>query len=291
MIFLDGVGIGLNDPAFNPFCASKEHLLDHFQDTGRPVPVPFNGIAKGVDATLGVEGLPQSATGQTAIFTGINASRVLGRHLFGFPNKKLQEIIRKHSLFKKIAEKGKKAQFINVYRPVFFELGEKIKETKLSVTTHTNLASGFPFLTIDDLIKGKGISHEFTNQVLQELNFDVPTYSATKAAKILSSVSETYDFTLYEYFQTDKAGHSQDMEWGQKEVLKLEEFLIELLKRIDLNKTLIFVVSDHGNLEDLSTRGHTLNPAIFIAWGQNAAPFADSIRALTDITPSLLKLL
>jgi hypothetical protein len=38
-----------------------------------------------LDASLCVPGLPQSATGQAALLTGLNAPELMGRHIEGFP--------------------------------------------------------------------------------------------------------------------------------------------------------------------------------------------------------------
>lgn len=291
MIFLDGVGIGKRDPAVNPFCASRHHLLDHFLDGKRAEPIPFGGVAKGIDATLGVPGLPQSGTGQTALLTGVNAAQLLGFHLNGFPNKKLQEVILKESILKKLVERGKKVRFVNVYRPIFFQLGDEIKKVRLSATTYTNLAAGLPFLSLDDILAERGIYQEFTNQALRDRGFDVPLFTPTQAGRILAKISRDFDFTLYEYFQTDKAGHSQNMEWGQQEVHKLEDFLVALLSETNLDSTLALLTSDHGNLEDLSTRSHTTNPVPLLAWGAQADAIIRCGPSLTDVTPAILDLL
>ena len=290
MIFVDGVGIGKKDPAVNPFCNSMLHLLDHFLDAPRVQPIPFGGAVKGIDATLGMPGLPQSGTGQTALFTGVNASRLLGYHLYGFPSKKLQEVILQESILKKLTERGKKARFVNVYRPIFFQLGDEVKKVKLSATTYANLAADLPFLSIDDILAERGIYQEFTNQALRDRGFDVPLFTPDQAGRILAKLARENDFTLYEYFQSDKAGHSQNMEWGQQEVHKLEEFLHALLAETDLADTLVFLTSDHGNLEDLSTRSHTVNPVPLLAWGQNSPLFLKKISCLTDVSPAVLNL-
>jgi len=54
------------------------------------------------DACLDVPGLPQSATGQTTIFTGQNASKVLSRHLHGQPTITLKKMIIENNLFKEL---------------------------------------------------------------------------------------------------------------------------------------------------------------------------------------------
>src|SRR6267143_6442251 len=97
LFFIDGLGIGTRGP-FNP--------LDELDDAaplaifrGEIPKTPQGGIVVPTDATLGVEGRPQSASGQTTILTGVNVPALLGYHKQGFPNQAMLEIIREHSLF------------------------------------------------------------------------------------------------------------------------------------------------------------------------------------------------
>ncbi len=89
LVFLDGVGIGADDPAYNPFAAAQlprlEALLggrklvgESFDADGRIV--AERAVLAAADATLGVEGLPQSGTGQTTLLTGRNGAAEYGRH-------------------------------------------------------------------------------------------------------------------------------------------------------------------------------------------------------------------
>jgi bisphosphoglycerate-independent phosphoglycerate mutase (AlkP superfamily) len=63
-----------------------------------------------------------------------------------------------------------------------------------------------------------------------------------------------------------------------------------LLAAWDDDAGLILITSDHGNLEDLSTRGHTANPApgLIIGAPRLRAPFAASLRTLADVAPAIL---
>ena len=45
----------------------------------------YDGIIVPTDATLDVPGYPQSATGQTAIFTGVNAAEIKQGHINVLP--------------------------------------------------------------------------------------------------------------------------------------------------------------------------------------------------------------
>ena len=69
-----------------------------------------------------------------------------------------------------------------------------------------------------------------------------------------------FDFTLFEYWLTDYAGHEQDMQAACDLLVTFDQVLGGLLDAWDDNSGLILVTSDHGNLEDLATHRHTSNP-------------------------------
>ena len=52
--------------------------------------------------------------------------------------------------------------------------------------------------------------------------------------------------------------------------------------------TLVLLCSDHGNLEDASTRRHTTNPVPLLAWGAGAAEFVAPLARLDEVTPAIL---
>ena len=100
LFFIDGLGIGSRGPQ-NPLdgLVGAEPLAifrDEISETS------LDGVVVPTDACLGIEGRPQSASGQTTILTGINAPALLGYHKQGFPNQALLEIIREQSLFLKL---------------------------------------------------------------------------------------------------------------------------------------------------------------------------------------------
>ncbi|MBI4639474.1 MAG: alkaline phosphatase family protein [Candidatus Tectomicrobia bacterium] len=297
LIFIDGLGLGINDALINPCAKAKADILGNFLDpatstiTRNNGPLPFDGFIVGVDASLGVKGLPQSGTGQTALLTGMNAAEIAGRHVPAFPTKKLREVIYEHSLFKTLVTLGKKVALLNAYRPAFFELGEKIWEKRLSASAFANHAARLPFFTFDHVTKGEALHHEFTNALLREAGFDLPLYTPSQAGKIAAQRSEVFDFLMFEYFQTDFAGHSKEMEKGVQEIEKLDGFLTSLLSSIDLNSTLVILASDHGNIEDLSVKTHTLNRAMTICWGQEAEAVASRLKMLTDLAPAVVEYL
>src|SRR2546428_7322987 len=104
LFFIDGLGIGTRGP-HNPFDGLADAApLAVFQEE-KPE-IPLNGIVVATDACLGVEGRPQSASGQTTILTGINAPAAIGYHKQGLPNHPLLDIIREHSIFLQLKRAG-----------------------------------------------------------------------------------------------------------------------------------------------------------------------------------------
>ncbi|MDZ7262305.1 MAG: alkaline phosphatase [candidate division KSB1 bacterium] len=291
LIFIDGLGIGEKNTEKNPCTYPELQIFNNFLNDTRSSKIPFGGIALALDTTLGVEGLPQSATGQTTLLTGVNAAKLLHRHLQGFPNERLREILKKESILKKVRERGRQAAFINAYRPIFFQYGPEALLRHLSVTSVANWAAGLPFFSLEDMVQEKAIYQDFTNQDLIEKGFTVPSFSPQKAGTILAQATREYDFCLYEYFKTDHAGHSQEMVRAISELKKLECFLQSVLEHLDLNSTLVIVTSDHGNIEDVSIKTHTRNPAMTLVWGVGKEKLAEKLHSIADVTPNLLRLI
>ena len=235
-----------------------------------------------------LDGRPQSASGQTTILTGINAPLRLGYHKQGFPNKALLEIIYDHSIFRQLKEAGvEPITFANAYTSRFFET----RPRWVSASTAAVEAAGLSFRTIDDLKDGKAVYQDFTNRILAERGELVETRTPGEAAAVLASILRDNRFTLYEYFITDKIGHAQDMSAAKTVLTHLAEFSRRLLMELDLKRTTVILTSDHGNIEDLSSRNHTLHQVPTIVWGRNRERVAARIETLADITPAIVDLL
>ena len=112
LIFVDGIGIGTRG-AHNPLDGLDCEFFGLFQGESREL--PFGGRLSITDARLGVEGLPQSATGQTTILTGVNASQLIGRHLHGYPSPRLKQAIAEKSIYKQLMERNRSVTFANAY--------------------------------------------------------------------------------------------------------------------------------------------------------------------------------
>ncbi len=290
LFFVDGLGVGRDDPSENPMALVRGPVLGDFLDA-EPAPAPRGGCRARADACLGVEGLPQSATGQTTLFTGVNAAKEIGRHLFGFPNARLRELLMEKSILKAAAGMGLVPRFLNAFRPKFFQQDPREIIGMLSASTVAALASGAPFFGLDDVRAGRCLYQDFTNRLLAEMGFDVPARTPRQAGRILADASAEFDFLLYEYFQTDHAGHGGDMGAAREEIEKLEEFLDSVLAALDLGSTLFMLASDHGNIENLNVRGHTVNPAMTVAWGPGSDSIARGIASIQDVPLAILDVL
>ena len=289
LFFVDGLGIGKADSTINPCMNDGFDFLNIF-DKQRPIEIPMAGFARPVQTTLGVPGLPQSATGQTTLLSGINAGALLNKHLPGFPNEKLRTILQEHSLLKQIKDLGFEPTFLNAYRPQFFELKPQT-QWRLSATTVATLAADVPFNTFEDLKQKRALYHDLTGEALIEKGFDVPILSEKQAANIVTELLDQYDFILYEYFMTDRAGHKQNHGWATQCLQQVDTFLRDMMESVDLKKHHVILSSDHGNIEDLSIRSHTRNPAMTLIWGPSAKKLTEQIESLEDITPAILNLL
>src|SRR5437588_4288895 len=283
LFFIDGLGIGTRGP-HNPFDGLPDSApLALFQNES--FDGPFDAIVVPTDASLGVEGRPQSASGQTTILTGVNAAAAIGSHKQGFPNQALLDIIREHSIFLQLKQRGiDRITFANTYAKKFFER----RPRWISATTAAVEAGGVPFNVVDDLRAGRAVFHDFTNRLLIERGENVELRTPEEAGAVLANIVAGNRFTLYEHFLTDKIGHAQDRDAARAWLPLLARFVRCTLRELDLKSTTVMLTSDHGNIEDLSVRNHTLNQVPTIIWGRDRHSISTRIRSLVDITPAII---
>jgi hypothetical protein len=282
LLFVDGLGLGEDEPEKNPVARARVNRLRLLRD--RPAPDPA-AVLVPTDACLGVPGLPQSATGQTSILAGINAPAAVGRHINGYCTKSLAALLDGRSLFSRVKACGGEVTFANAYTPAFLEHLPRF----LSVSTVAAMRAGLTFRTLDDLARGEALFHDFTNRLLPERGYSLPIVTPREVGARLARLARRHTFTMCEHFLTDRAGHARDMGRGVEILEDLEEFLDAVLSGMDLSAHLVVLASDHGNLEDLSTKRHTRNlvPAIF--WGAGASEASTGVRTIADIAPAILR--
>lgn len=290
-IFIDGVGLGLNNDN-NPLASKSWTSLSYFTEKKglhircKEIDRPGH-LFRPIDANLGVTGLPQSGTGQTTLFSGINASKIAGKHYGPFPYSTTRYLLEKKSLFHKVLELDKKPIFMNAYPDLFFEKAEK--RDRWTATTLMVRSAGIPLHREKHIRSGEAITAEINQKIWKEkLNIDVPVITAEEAGERVIKASLENDLVLYEFFLTDKAGHRMEHDFAEEIRELLDPFLTTVIENISKKDTLV-ITSDHGNLEDLSTKTHTRNPVPLFVKG-NTAPFRTA-KSLMDVTPDILSVL
>ncbi|MEX0845797.1 MAG: hypothetical protein WD022_10970, partial [Balneolaceae bacterium] len=282
-IFIDGVGLGESDSS-NPFSVNRyksfEALTNGFFNKSAETVIEKEWLFKPIDANLGVEGLPQSGTGQTALFTGINAAKEIGKHFGPFPHSGIKPFLKKESVFHAVKELGKKPHFMNAYPPVFFEHAKK--RNRWSCTTLMTKSAGVKLNSTKEVLNETALTAEIVQNAWREkLGIDIPKITPKDAAKRLLNVVPDYDLLLYEYYLTDKAGHNQSLADADRALKPLDEFLLHIIKHKRSSDTLV-ITSDHGNLEDLTTKTHTRNKVPLFVLGESALNFQKA-ESLTDV--------
>lgn len=275
--FIDGIGIGENNALKNPFKRYAKSVLSVcYGELFQEHVLLKEAKIYPLDPSMGVCGLPQSATNQTSLWTGVNAPKLLGYHVTGFPGPKLKTIIYDHSILKKFKEKGYKASLVNAYTPKFLKKLEKLPRLT-STSTHVQKASGQNLFVVDDILEKKAlymdITHHIMHEYYPELKDKFPIADPKTKGKDLVMISHNYDLVIFEYFLSDKAGHSQSFEAAKFIIEKLEKFIEGIYLSLRKEDTLI-IISDHGNLEDLSIKTHTENLVPLIVFGQLKKEFS-----------------
>ncbi len=294
-IFLDGIGLGEHNLETNPFTRARMPTLSKLLN-GRSLTkdaAPFHGEQASllaINAGVGVRGLPQSATGQAILLTGINIPSELGYHYGPKPNPEVAAYLKEATLFSRFAKEGKRATLLNAYPPRYFDGIESGKRLYSSIPLAV-VNAGLPLFRHDDLFAGRALSADFTGEGWRNmLGFvDAPLMNPQEAGRKLATVAKEYDFSLFEYWASDYAGHGQEMDTAVNLMETFDGVLGGLIEVWD--DGLILVTSDHGNMEDLSTRKHTDAdvPALVIGDKIAREEFTRDLKELTDIAPAIWK--
>ncbi|HHV79960.1 MAG TPA: hypothetical protein GXX40_10240 [Firmicutes bacterium] len=289
-LFLDGFGIGDQNPYTNPMVSADLPALRYLCGgdllfTGSEVTEGEHSVAIPADARLGVEGIPQSATGQAALLTGYNAPQIVGRHVNAFPTGILKKLIVEKSIFTRVLACGKKATFINAFREDSLSRIQR-GTYKMSASSAAVLGAGLSVRPASWIKLRQAIYHDITGDILRQFGYDVPKLSAVEAGEIAAEISFNYDFSMFEFFLTDRAGHSQDMKTAIEVLERVDCFVSAVLKKLDLGSQALLITSDHGNIEDLSVPTHTLNRVPVILYGltrRERLDMAARIRTIMDV--------
>lgn len=293
-VFLDGVGLGPADPESNPLATDGLLQLARLAG-GQPWTLDAPPIRRPdhvfvpIDANLGVEGLPQSGTGQASLFTGVNCARLAGRHWGPFPHSSSKPVIAQHNLFQRLRRLGLQGTFANAFPARYSQM--VAPKDRWTVTTRCCLDAGISLLDETDLRAGRALPADLSGATWRErLGIDIPAISPRACGHRLADLAQYSAMTLFEYFLTDKAGHSRDRGRADAVLADVNAFIGGLLDSLDPARDLLVVTSDHGNLENLASRGHTRHPVPLVALGPQAEAFAAS-GDLTDVAPAIMAVL
>jgi 2,3-bisphosphoglycerate-independent phosphoglycerate mutase len=297
LIFLDGIGLGDDNPDVNPFAVANTPTLHKLangqrwlkgigqQEAERAVFVPL-------DAQLGVAGRPQSGTSQAAILTGRNIPQIVGEHYGPKPNEATRKLLAEGNFFKELVAHGKPTAIINAYPP---QLLHSIKRGKTlpSSIQQAFLETGNPLSTIDQLRSRDALSEDWTAQGWRShLGFDdIPVYTPFEAGVRMVELSRRYDFAFFSHWITDTIGHRGTLE-DAVAILELFDKVMEgALSVWDDTEGLMIITSDHGNMEEIGSRKHTENLVPTVIIGDKRREFAEGLTDLTGLVPRMRKFL
>jgi len=292
MIFLDGVGIGKTDYQSNPFFKfgfkTFTNIFGEIPSLDKQILKKNNSFLFPADARLGVEGFPQSGTGQTSISCGINAPKLIGKHFGPYPYSTLIPVLKEKSIFRYFIDKNEKVSFANAYPKVFFNY-IKSGRSRLGVTSLSCLLNNVRLNTVTDVRKGNALTAEITNERWNiKLGYKLKPIKPQTAARRLLRIAQRNSFTLYEYYLTDYLGHGRYDGEIEPVIRTIDDFLYTIISELNNNTTLL-ICSDHGNIEDLSVKTHTLNPALTISSGKYAEELFNNIKDISKIKNAIIK--
>lgn len=290
VLFLDGVGLGVDDPAINPFARVPTPTLNRVLGGPlvlRGVVEHENALLVPVDATLGVSGLPQSATGQTTLLTGVNAAAVAGRHVTAYPTAELRSLLSERSLFALLRRGGAEVALANAYSPEYFA-AVAARRLRMAAVTFAAQSAGVRLRSVEDLRAGRAVFHDLTNGRLREWGYDLPASTPFESGRRLAALAAVADFAFFEFFLTDLSAHGRIPLQPDAVVAMVDDLIGGVLAARD-PATTVLVVSDHGNLEDGRTTAHTTNPVPALVIGPGREAFR-TVRVLTDVAPAVLSL-
>jgi hypothetical protein len=290
-VFIDGIGVGRDDTE-NPLYTGKYPFFEKMAGSVKlthsaPDFLKKKQVYKPIDATLGMDGLPQSGTGQVSLFSGVNAPKHVGKHFGPYPHSSTKEMLAVDSIVSRATKKGLSFQFMNAYPPVFFRLSSQ--RDRWSTTTLMCRQQSIPLHTELDVRSGLAITAEITQEIWKErLGIDLPTITEIQAAERMLKAGNSKDIVMFEYYLTDKAGHAMDHDMAQKVLSRIDQFLWAIHSGMR-SDDLLLISSDHGNIENLSIKTHTMNHVPLIAYGSGADAFYDA-TSIEDVVPNLMRL-
>lgn len=292
LFFIDGLGIGAPDAAVNPLWATRYEFLSRI--LGNRMPSLRNARIESRDATciaanatLRIDGLPQSGTGQATLYTGVNCARVAGKHFGPYLYSTTKPIVAEQNIFRRLLLRDPNARIAlaNGFPQRFFDYMQSGAK-RIVAGVAAAQAAGVAFRTSDDVRRGTALSTDITAQRWHDaIDPTMPVISPYEAGARLAAITMENRLTLFEYFVLDKAGHERSMEHAVALMHDLDQCLAGVFDHVNRRTTLVCVTSDHGNAEDLSTKSHTRNPVPVLLFGDGHRDAGTKIRSIQHVAP------
>lgn len=288
LFFMDGVGLGHDAPASNPFQQARLPNLDALFGKNwhltRETIQSEQATLVPTDANLDMPGRPQSATGQATILTGRNVSQLVGEHYGPKPNPAVRQVVKEGTIFHEVVRAGGAAALLTPYPQGYFDAIERGKRLYSAVPLAATSA-GIPLMTGADLENDRAVSPGFTNDAWRTyLGYtEMPQLTLAEAGQRIAQLATTYHFSFFEHWPSDRLGHRGPIEDAARHLEMLDTVLGNLIACWPETGGLLIISSDHGNIEDKSHRQHTTNPVPTILVGENHAFYANRIKSLVDI--------
>lgn len=298
LVFLDGVGIGAADPGRNPF--ARAHLPVLRRLLGGRLPLADDLDADGriesagamlvaADATLGVDGVPQSGTGQTALLTGRNAAAEYGRHFGPWVPTGLRPLLAAENLLSRAVAAGARAAFANAYPLASIDADPRIFRRPAAPPLAAK-AAGVLVRDLPELARGEAVASSITNERWRErLGDELPDVEPAEAGRRLARIAAGAEVTLFAHYDTDYAGHRGGMEGAVAALERVDAFLGGVVEALPADALLV-VGSDHGNVEAVG-EGHTTNPVPVLLAGAGREDAAAGVRDIAGVVPAVARLL
>jgi hypothetical protein len=313
LLFVDGVGVGA-ESAHNPFVHARLPVLRELLGG-----MPYSGAAlsterahsMSLDACLSVSGTPQSGTGQAALFTGENAPARHGSHFGPWVPVGLRELVRSASILARARALDHTVTFANAYPPALIHAGAGGGAAAGEGAAAGGAAgaagraarfldAGPPLAAIgagvfrrstEELMARDAVASEIVNDGWRErLGIaGLPRITAADAGAVLAQIASGFDLTLFAHYDTDTAGHTRLLPNAIAALERVDEFIGGVVAHMP-GDTLLMMVSDHGNIEDIRT-GHTRNPALAMIAGRGHEKIGENATSLLDVVPMVLRAL
>ncbi|MBZ0303498.1 MAG: hypothetical protein K8J31_27405 [Anaerolineae bacterium] len=297
LIFLDGIGLGADDPAVNPFAAAHTPTLYQLANghrwlaaTGRQDSPRARFIP--TDAHMGVPGRPQSGSGQAAILTGRSIPQLIGEHYGPKPNKAIRDLLAEDNFFKQVVAHNKTAALLEAYPPRWHRAINSGKSLRSSYQ-QAAYEAGLSIFDEKAIYAGDALGGDWTGEGWHtHLGYaDTPVYSRYEAGRKLVELSRRYDFAFFSHWMTDIVGHRGTVEDGVSLLELFDEVMAGVLDTWDDAEGIVIITSDHGNLEDIGSRKHTENDVPTVIIGDAKTAFDSEFMTLADLVPRMAALL